>query len=123
MRWLFAGAGRISGAQPSKGFQWKDDVVSCSGSESILGYEVYEHNNECRALEVIGQDWSSEVVAFFLEGWELALVGLSYHMAWDLLCQEVKDACQESSLSRCSQCSQPSLCSQCLEDSLTVEGP
>ena len=45
---------------------WKDDV-SCSGSESTLGYEVYEHNSECWAVEVIGQDWSSEVVALFLE--------------------------------------------------------
>ena len=37
---------------------WKEEV-SCSGNESTVGYEVYEHNNECRALEVIGQDWWS----------------------------------------------------------------
>ena len=31
-------------------------------------------NNECRAIEVIGQDWSSEVVTLFLEDWELGRV-------------------------------------------------
>ena len=35
---------------------------------------VYEHKNECRAIEVIGQDWSSEVVALVLEDWELGRV-------------------------------------------------
>ena len=39
---------------------WKDDDVSWSGCESASGCEVYEHNNQCRAIEVIGQDWSSE---------------------------------------------------------------
>ena len=38
-----------------------------------------------RAVEVIGQDWSSEVVALFLEDWELGTVALSCHMAMDLL--------------------------------------
>ena len=49
---------------------WKEDV-SCFGNEITLGYEVYQHNNECRAIEVVRQDWSSEVVALFLEDWEL----------------------------------------------------
>ena len=31
--------------------------------------EEYGHNNECRAIEVVGQDWSSEVVALLLEDW------------------------------------------------------
>ena len=69
---------------------WKDDV-SCSGSESTLGCEVDEHNNECWAIEVIGEDWSSEVVALFLEDWELGRVALSCHMAMDLLCKEMRD--------------------------------
>ena len=43
-------------------------------------------------------------------------------MFLDLLCQEMKDACKESSLSQCSQRSRCSLCSQCFEDSLTLEG-
>ena len=44
-------------------------------------YEVYEHNSECRAVEVIRQDWSSEVVALSLEDWELGWEALSCHMA------------------------------------------
>ena len=77
-----------------------------------------EHNSECRAIEVIGQDWSSEVVSLFLEDWGLGRVALSCHMAMDLLCQEIRDACQDSSESLGSPCS---LRSQCLEDSLTEE--
>ena len=49
-----------------------------------LFYVVYEHNVECRALEVAGQDWSSGVVSLFPEDWELARVALSCHMALDL---------------------------------------
>ena len=44
---------------------WKENV-SCSGNESFG--EVYEHNSECRAIEVIGQDWSSKMVALFPRG-------------------------------------------------------
>ena len=40
---------------------------SCSASDTSCGGEEYEHNNECRAIEVMGQGWSSEVVALFLE--------------------------------------------------------
>ena len=59
--------------------------------------EEYGHNNECWAIEVVGQDWSSEVVAHFLEDWELGRVALSCHMAMDLLCPEMMDACWVSS--------------------------
>ena len=57
-------------------------MLSCSGTESTSCSDVCEHNNECRALEVGGLDWSSEVVAFFLEDWELARVALSCRMAF-----------------------------------------
>ena len=43
-------------------------MVSSSGSESTLGSEVYEHNNEYQAIDVIGQDWSSVVVATLTRG-------------------------------------------------------
>ena len=79
---------------------------------------MYEHNDEFRAIEVIGQDWSSEVVALFLEDWELGRVALSCHMAMDLLCQEMRGACWDSSESLGSPCS---LCSQRWEDSLADE--
>ena len=64
----------------------------------------YGPHNERRAIEVIGQDWSSEV-ALFLEGWELGRVALSCHMAMNLLCQEMTDACWDSSGSLGSRCS------------------
>ena len=71
-------------------------ISSCSASETSCG-EEYGHNNECRAIEVVGQDWSSEVVALFLQDWELDRDAFSCHMAMDLLCQEMRDACWVSS--------------------------
>ena len=86
-----------------------------------MGYEVYEHNRECRAIDVIEQDWSSEVVALFLEGWELGRSALSCHMAMDFPCQEMRDACGEDLRDAGSS---PSLCSQCCEDSVgSLESP
>ena len=55
-------------AQKSPGW-----ISACSTSETSCGCEVHEHNNECRAI------------------------GLSCHMTMDLLCQEMRDACWESS--------------------------
>ena len=63
--------------------QWKGEF-SCSKNESTVGCELYEHNNECWDVDVIGQDWSSDV-ALFLEDWELGRVPLSCHMTVDLL--------------------------------------
>ena len=83
---------------------------SCSTSVTSCGGEEYEHNNECRAIQVVGQDWSSEVVALFLEDWELRRVALRCLSAMDLFCQEMGDACLVSfeslgaPLSQCSQC-------------------
>ena len=44
-------------------------------------------------LHVIGQNWSGEKVSLFLEDWELAGVALSCHIALDVLCQEMHEAC------------------------------
>ena len=126
-----------SGRQsPDSGDMWRHGcpmspewISSCSTSETSCG-EEYGHNNECRAFEVIGQDWSSEVVALFLEDWELGRVALSCHTAVDLLCQEMRDACWVSSeslsspRSLCSQCqrSSPQELSQQQSLSLTVDG-
>ena len=32
-------------------------TAPCSASVTSGDDEEYEHNNECRAIEVIGQDW------------------------------------------------------------------
>ena len=42
----------------------------CSASVTSGDDEEYGHNNECLGIEVIGQDWSSEVVALFLQDCE-----------------------------------------------------
>ena len=47
--------GGIPGLSSPRYPLWKVDV-SCSGSETTLGYEEHGRNNECRALEVSGQD-------------------------------------------------------------------
>ena len=64
------------------------------GKRDFFGCEEYEHNNECRAIEVIGQDWSSEVVALSrgLGAWRREGVALSCHMTMDLPCQEKRDS-------------------------------
>ena len=59
-------------------------ISSCSACETSCDGENYEHNDECRAIQVIGQDWSSEVVALLLKDWELGRVSFSCHMAMDL---------------------------------------
>ena len=73
-------AGSSGSQSPDLGDMWMcrcpvrlEWISSCSASETSFGCEEYEHNNECRAIEVIGQDWSSEVVALSLslEDWEL----------------------------------------------------
>ena len=61
---------------------------------------------------------SSEVVALSHEDEELGRVALSCHMAMDLLCQDMRDACRNSAESLGSACS---LCSHGLEDSLAQE--
>ena len=81
------------GGQSDLGDMWRQGVwiSSCSASDTSLGCKVYEDNNECRAIEVIGQE------ALFLEDLELRRVALSCHMAMDFLCQEMRDACWDSS--------------------------
>ena len=78
---LWAADGGVgTGGRQSSGYPTSPEWFSlCSASETSVGREVYEHNNECRAIEVIRQDWSSEVVALFLEDWELGRVGIEPH--------------------------------------------
>ena len=74
-------------------------ISSCSASGTSLGCEVYGHNNECRAIEVIGQArWCRSFSRIGSLG-----VAVSCHMTVDLLCQEMRDACWDSSESLGSQ--------------------
>ena len=59
--------------------------------------EYHEHDVDNLSLEVVGQTWSSEVISLFFEDWEVGRVALSCHLSMDLLCQDMRDACEGSS--------------------------
>ena len=65
---------------------WRTDsgssVSSSSSDENKVGNG---------ALFVIGLHRSGDAIALFLQDWEVAKVGLSCHMALDMLCQELHD--------------------------------
>ena len=82
-----------------------------AGSEDA-SLEYHEHSVGNLAIEVVGQNWSSEDTCLLLEDWEVGRVALSCHLSMDLLCQEMRDACKGSSESLGSPRSQ---CSECLE--------
>ena len=64
--------------------------VMSSGTSS--DGEIEEHNVGNLSLEVVGQGWSGMLIDGIREDWELARVGVSSHVALDLLCQEMQDA-------------------------------
>ena len=68
----------------SKGEAWsEDESVSSSGSrEGIVRND---------ALHVVGLHGSGDKISLYLQGWELAKVALSCHMALDMLCQEMNE--------------------------------
>ena len=81
---------------------WSGGGDDWAGSEGTSSFGKYEHNADNLALEVIGQNWSGEVVSLFPEDWEPVRVALTCHIAMDHLCQELRDACWVSSKSRSS---------------------
>ena len=91
---------------------WGSNGVKWAGSEDAFSLECYEHNVGNLAVEVVGQNWSSEVIHLFLEDWEVGRVASSCHLSIDLLCKEMRDACWERSKSLGSP---RSLCSVCWE--------
>ena len=64
-------------------------ITSGPTSEADCGFEFYEHNVENMAIEVIGQDKSSEMISLFLEDWEVGRGALSCHLSMDLSYQEM----------------------------------
>ena len=104
-----------SGSSPDFGDRWRYGCPQSrvwgsnawAGSEGNTSLEHYEHNVGNLAVEVVGQNWSSEVVSLslFLEDWQ----------AWRMARvngQEKRDACRESSESLGSP---RALCSACQE--------
>ena len=107
-----------------------DHGIEQEKSEDSSSVEYYEHNVDNFVIEIVGQNWSSEVISFFLEDWEVGRVALNCHLYTDLLCQEMRDACWEGSESLdfprflCLECQSSSLVelSQQQSFSLTVDG-
>ena len=46
---------------------WSDDGLEEDRSEDASSVEYFEHNVDNFAIEVVGQNWSSEVISLFLE--------------------------------------------------------
>ena len=61
-------------------------------NEGTSSSELWEHNVESLALNVMGQDQSGRKITLFLKDRELARVPLSCHIALDTLCQEMHEA-------------------------------
>ena len=76
---------------------WSGDGLEEERSESTSTLEHYEHNVDIFAKEVVGQNWSSEVISLSLEDWEVGRMALSCDLSMDFLCQEMRDACRGSS--------------------------
>ena len=89
---------------------WSADGLEEQRGEDASSVEYYVHNVD--SLDVAGQSWSSEVISLSLEDWEVGRVALSCHLSMDLLRQEMRDACWESS--ECLDAVR-SLCSECQE--------
>ena len=68
-----------------KSLVWSSNGVEWAGCEDA-SLECYEHNVGNLAIEVVGQNWSSEVVSLFLEEWEVGRVALSCHLSMGDAC-------------------------------------
>ena len=76
---------------------WSSNGVEWAGSDDASSLEYHEHTVGNLAIEVVGQNWSSEVISLFLEDWEARRVAPSCHLSIDFLYQERRDACKGSS--------------------------
>ena len=45
------------------------DRVESAGCDDASSLECHEHNVENLAIEVVGQNWSTEIISLFLEDW------------------------------------------------------
>ena len=57
-------------------------VSSSSSDEKNVGND---------ALFVVGQHGSGDTIALFLQNWEVAKVALSFQLALDMMCQELRE--------------------------------
>ena len=79
----------------------KSPVLTDDGLEEERGadtssVECYELDVDDLAIEVVGQNRTSEVISPFLEDWEVGRVALCCHLSMNLLCQEMELSQQQS---------------------------
>ena len=74
-----------------KSLVWSDDGLEEERGEDTSPAEYYELDVDDLAIEVVGQNRTSEVISPFLEDWEVRRVASSCHLSMDLLCQEMRD--------------------------------
>ena len=53
---------------------WSDDGLEEDRGEDASSVEYFQHNVDNFAIEVVGQNWSSEVISLFLEVREVGRV-------------------------------------------------
>ena len=70
---------------PDLGEMWK------LGAAMALQRKEVRVRHPWSIIEVVGQNWSSEVISLFLEDEEVGRMALSCHLSIDLLCQEMRD--------------------------------
>ena len=49
---------------------------------ATASFEDYEHNVGNLAIEIVGQNWSGEVISLFLQDWEVGRVALAAICLW-----------------------------------------
>ena len=77
------------------------DVNAWTESESVSSFEETEPNVESLDLEVIGANWSGEMVSLFPEDWELARVASSCHLALNFVPGSARGVPGEPTLTVC----------------------
>ena len=73
--------------------KWESEGEAWSEDESVSSTASHTGNMCNGALHVIGLHGLGDKLSLFLQEWELAKVALSCHMALDMLCQEMHEAC------------------------------
>ena len=107
-----------------KSLVWSDDGLKEERGGSTSSVEYYEHNVDDLAIEVVGQNRTSEVISLFRAG------GIKLPLVDGPSCQEMRDVCKVSSepldspRSLCSECQRSSLVDLSRQQSffLTVDG-
>ena len=69
-----------------------DDGLEEERGEDTSSVEYYEHNVDDFAIEVVGQNWSSEVISLFLEDWEVGRGGIKLPFIHGLVVPRNEDA-------------------------------